>query len=42
MNQKELTKPFTMILNWKKTFGFDAFLQNILQIFNFLMVRRES
>ena len=29
MNQKELTKIFMMISNWKKTFGFDVFYKLI-------------
>ena len=32
MNQKELTKTFMMISNWKKTFGLHGFYKNIQRL----------
>ena len=41
MNQKELTKAFMMILNWKKSFGCDVFYK-LIKRFKGLGLKRYS
>ena len=38
MQQKELTKTFTMISNWKKAFGFHGLYKNILALLGLIMI----